>query len=55
MSKKAQLLEVLRLLAAAGYIDGKVFIRGDDGAAESQAHVHAVDVCVPRRRHLVSI
>jgi hypothetical protein len=56
MSDRASLLEILRLLAAAGYIDDKVFLRDDGAGAEVQAHAQAVDVHEPhRRRHLVSV
>jgi hypothetical protein len=52
MSERAPLAEILRLLVAAGLIDGKVFVRGGDD--DSRAHV-PVDVTEPRRRRLVSV
>jgi hypothetical protein len=53
MSERASLLELLRLLAAAGLINGKVVVR--DGDDDSHAHV-PLDVNAPRRpRHLVSV
>jgi hypothetical protein len=55
MTERASLLELLRLLAAAGLIDGKVFIRAD-ADAEVQAHIDTLDMHRPqRRRHLVSV
>jgi hypothetical protein len=39
MKERDSLLEILRLLASAGCIDGKIFIRGDDGPVEVEAHV----------------
>ena len=37
MSDRASLLEILRLLAAGGCIDGKVFLRDDGAGADVQA------------------
>jgi hypothetical protein len=37
MSDRAPLLEILRLLASAGCIDGKVFLRDEGAGAEVQA------------------
>jgi hypothetical protein len=40
MNERDSLLEILRLLAAAGCIDGKVFVQGEDGRSlEVHAHV----------------
>ena len=56
MNERASLLELLRLLVAAGLIDAKVLVRDDDRDLDVQAHVHAVDVREPpRRRYLVSV
>jgi hypothetical protein len=56
MNERTPLLELLRLLVAAGLIDGKVFVRDHDGVPEVQVHEHALGVREqPRRRHLVSV
>lgn len=38
MSERESLLEILQLLARAGCIDGKVFVRDGDTTIEVQAH-----------------
>jgi hypothetical protein len=53
MNERASLLEILRLLAAAGYIDGKVFIRDDDEAADVNAHTHVLDATERGRRLVI--
>jgi hypothetical protein len=50
MNERPPLLELLRALAAAGLIDGKIFVRGDLGDEIQAPDVHEP----PRRRHLVS-
>jgi ribosomal protein S18 acetylase RimI-like enzyme len=45
----------VRLLAAAGYIDGKVFVRDDDAAPEVKAHVHVLAVDKRRRRRHLAV
>jgi hypothetical protein len=37
MSDRAPLLEILRLLASAGCIDGRVFLRNDGAGADVRA------------------
>jgi hypothetical protein len=56
MNERASLLELLRLLVAAGLIDPKVLVRDDGGLAEVEAQVQRGDEREPsRRRHLVSV
>ena len=56
MNERASLLELLRLLVAAGLIDPKVVVRDDGGPAEVEAQVRTGEARESsRRRHLMRV